>query len=80
MTEDARALMAQALETALRAALLRQADPLGWLQHVDASVMPDLLALMEARHLADGAARADSALIAEVLAAVLDRLRSEQEG
>lgn len=83
MTEDARALLAQALETALRTALLQQADPLGWLRRVDAGVMPDLLASIEAGRRPDGSPLADpahAALVTEVLAAVIARLRDEQGG
>jgi hypothetical protein len=83
MTDDARALLAQALETALRTALLQQADPLGWLRRVDAGVIPDLLATVEAGQRPDGSALADpahAALVAEVLAAVVARLRDELEG
>jgi len=83
MTEDARALLAQALETALRTAMLQQADPLGWLRRVDTGVMPELLASLEAGQRPDGSAMADpahAALVAEVLAVVVARLRDEVEG
>ena len=80
MTDDAQALLAEALEIALRAAIERQPDPLDWLLQVDTAVLPDLFAGLGSRLHPDGQAIADpanAALIATVLAQVVARLRRE---
>ena len=80
MTDDAQALLAEALEIALRAAIERQPDALDWLLQVDTAVLPELFAGLESRLHSDGQAIADpanAALIAKVLAQVVARLRRE---
>ena len=80
MTEEARALLAQALEASLRARLRQQTDPSAWLRRVDASVLPDLVATVRAGEWPDGRTILDPAnagLVADVLAMVIARLRAE---
>jgi hypothetical protein len=76
MSDEVRAVFAQALETALRNAMRGQPDPMGYLDGIRADVLPTLLSGQRP----DGGLLHDpdnAAVVASVLCEVVDRLRRE---